>query len=59
MAESKSFFRKLLKRPNLSLRRSTTTADAGTNILPNDISAFEKVWLDIHVSKTDVIMWNT
>jgi hypothetical protein len=50
MAEPKSFFRKLLKRPNLSLRRSTGTPDPSTAIQPNDVHAFEKIWLDIHVS---------
>lgn len=50
MAEPKGFFRKLLKRPNLSLRRSTTTSDTLPEIAPNDTQAFDKVWLSVHVS---------
>jgi hypothetical protein len=53
----KSFFRKLLTRPTFPLRRSTAGGSSSNlndhTIVPiipsNDVAAFEKVWLEIHV----------
>lgn len=52
MEGPQGFFKNLLKRPTFGLvRRATAGNSRSNNVRPNDLVAFEKLWIDVHVSE--------